>query len=317
MDVPRAERRALLASTIGCLGIGCVGVTFAALARSQAILLDGAFNLTYFVTGLFTLKVARLVYKGDDERFPYGYGFFEPLINGVKGFLVLGVSLMAFFDALAVLFEGGREIEVGTAVWYGAFAVVACTALAVTTERGARRTGSPLVEADAKNWIVNGVISAAVLASFVLAWWLVRNGHDGAARYVDPVLVVTVVAISISVPARMAWRAIMELLNRTPSAAIASEMRTVVEGELAELPVERLWVRVIQPGRSRMVGVHVQLPRDLALTPARLDEVRERTARALKERYQPLTLDMIFIADGYWGGSPATAVSDHGGGGER
>jgi cation diffusion facilitator family transporter len=317
MGGPGAERRALLASTIGCLVIGCVGIAFAALAHSQAILLDGAFNLTYFVTGIFTLKVARLVRQGDDERFPYGYGFFEPLINGVKGFLVLGVSLMAFFDALAVLFEGGRHIEVGVAVWYGAFAVVACSILAAITYRGAKRTGSPLVQVDAKNWIVNGAISGAVLVSFIVAWWLQRNGQDNAALYVDPLLVVTVVAVSISVPARMAWQAIMELLNRTPSQAIADEVKAIVEAQLKDLPVRRLWVRVIQPGRSRMVGVHVQLPGDHALTPAQLDRVRAKTALALRERYQPITLDMIFIGDAYWGGGQTEAVSDHGGGGER
>ena len=83
MDGSGTERRALLASTIGCVVIGCVGITFAALAHSQAILLDGAFNLTYFVTGIFTLKVARLVRQGDDERFPYGYSFFEPMNDEV------------------------------------------------------------------------------------------------------------------------------------------------------------------------------------------------------------------------------------------
>ena len=309
------ERRALLASTIGCVVIGCVGITFAALAHSQAILLDGAFNLTYFVTGIFTLKVARLVRQGDDDRFPYGYGFFEPLINGVKGFLVLGVSLMAFFDALAVLFEGGRRIEVGVAIWYGVFAVVACTTLAIITHRGAKRTGSPLVDADAKNWMVNGAISGAVLVSFIVAWWLLRSGQEKAAMYVDPLLVVTVVVVSISVPARMAWKAIMELLNRTPSVTIADEMKAIVESELEGLPVSRLWVRVIQPGRSRMVGVHVQLPGDYPVTLEALDSVREGTAAALRARHQPLTLDMIFIGDAYWGGGQGTAVSDHGGGG--
>jgi len=134
--------------------------------------------------------------------------------------------------------------------------------------------------------------------------------------YVDPLLVVTVVTVSISVPARMAWQAIMELLNRTPSAAIADEMKAIVESELQGFPVKRLWVRVIQPGRSRMVGVHVQLPGDHAMTPSQLDAVRARTAAALRKRHEPLTLDMIFIGDEFWGGGQATAVSDHGGGGQ-
>ena len=85
------ERTYLIASAVANLLIAGVGLVVSALSSSQAILLDGVFNLTYFAAGLFTLKVARLVARGDDERFPYSYAFFEPLVNGLKGVLVLGI----------------------------------------------------------------------------------------------------------------------------------------------------------------------------------------------------------------------------------
>ncbi len=78
------ERRLLLVGTLFNAVIGCVGLYFFAVASSQAILLDGLFNLTYFITGLFTLKVARMVKQGDDAEFPFGYAAFEPLVNGIK-----------------------------------------------------------------------------------------------------------------------------------------------------------------------------------------------------------------------------------------
>ncbi len=58
--------------------MGCVGIVVAVISASQAILLDGLFNLTYFATELFTVKVASLVVGGDDERFPHGYAFSNP-----------------------------------------------------------------------------------------------------------------------------------------------------------------------------------------------------------------------------------------------
>ena len=69
----RLERRVLLISATRNLVIGIVGILFAVFSHSQAILLDGLFNLTYFASGLFTLKVAKMVLQGDDERFPMGY----------------------------------------------------------------------------------------------------------------------------------------------------------------------------------------------------------------------------------------------------
>jgi predicted Co/Zn/Cd cation transporter (cation efflux family) len=69
---PRVERRFLVISAVCNLLLGLLGITFALASSSQAILLDGLFNLSYFATGLFTIRVASLVAGGDDERFPHG-----------------------------------------------------------------------------------------------------------------------------------------------------------------------------------------------------------------------------------------------------
>ena len=87
----KQEKQYLKISALGNVLVGCIGIAVAAVSSSQAIMLDGMFNLTYFATGLFTIKVASLVAGGDDERSPHGYAFFEPLVNGIKGMLVLGV----------------------------------------------------------------------------------------------------------------------------------------------------------------------------------------------------------------------------------
>jgi cation diffusion facilitator family transporter len=298
----RAEHQALLMSAAGNLVIGLVGIFFAVFSRSQAIMLDALFNLTYFATGLFTLKVAKMVQQGDDERFPMGYAFFEPLINGLKGVLVLGVSIMALVGAVQALFTGGRAIAAGTAIVYGIFAATACWSLAVVTRRGARRTDSPLVLADAENWLVNGAISSAVLLAFIGILLIKNSSLEYIVPYIDPSLVLIVVLISISVPGRMAWRALMELLNRAPSPQIVQQVDDIVQKCTAGLPVQSLFVRVIQPGRTRMVMAHVVLPTDFQVEglPA-LDALRAETLKELKSMHLATVLDMVFTADPVWG----------------
>ena len=301
------ERRYLLMATMGNLVIGCVGIAASIISSSQAILLDGLFNLTYFVVGIFTLKVARLVQKGDDARFPFGYAYFEPLVNGVKGMLVLGISIMALVGAIEALFAGGRPIAAGLAVAYGTFASAACWLLALITHRGAGRTGSPLIRADAENWIVNAAISSAVLLSFAAIFVMRGTALDFLVPYVDPIVVLMVVLISISVPVRMAWQALMELLNRAPSAEILADVTQSVQLCTQELPVQTLFVRVIQPGRTRMVLAHVVLPRDFQVKSlAALDDLRTRTLQRLQSSHPATALDMVFTADPDWG-APAAA----------
>ena len=296
------ERQGLRISVGGNLIIGIVGLVFAVFSKSQAIMLDGLFNLSYFATGLFTLKVAALVQQGDNDRFPLGYGFFEPLINGFKGVLVLGVSAMALIGAIQALFSGGRVIAAAAAISYGVFASAACWGLAVATRRSANTSGSPLLRADAQNWLVNGAISSAVLIAFAGILVIRDTSIAFLVPYIDPALVVIVVLISISVPVRMAWQALMELLNRAPSRPVVQEVEDIVRQCTASLPVQKLFVRVIQPGRSRMALVHIVLPADWPVEglPV-LDSLRAATLDRLRQAHPATTLDMVFTADPMWG----------------
>ena len=309
----KLEKRYLIISAIGNVVVACVAVTVAAASSSQAILLDGVFNLTYFATGLFTVKVASLVAGGDDERFPHGYAFFEPLVNGIKGMLVLGVSVMALTGAVQALLAGGRSIAAGMAIAYGVFATITCWTVALLMRRGAKATGSPLVGADAENWIVNAAISSCVLLAFAGIFVLRVFELDAFVPYVDPTVVLGVVLISVGVPVRMAWNALMALLNRAPTRDIVQQVTDVVDSSLAALPVQERFVRVIQPGRQRLVLVHVVLPNDYRPNGlSELDATRAQTYQALSETNVATIVDILFTTDRQWG----APLSDGGSGGQ-
>jgi predicted Co/Zn/Cd cation transporter (cation efflux family) len=260
---------------------------------SGAILLDGLFNLCFFATAILTLRIATLLSRPDDERYPFGYIFFEPLITSVKGLLILGVSALALFDALVALATGGRPVDLGPAAAYAAIATLACVLVVIALRRA---TPSPLVAADIENWTVNALISAGVLAGFMLAAALLRAGHTGAAAYVDPAMVALVVLVSLAVPVRMAARGILALLNRAPEPSVIAGMEARVGAALGPLPVSRLWIRAIQPGRTTYCIVHVLVPPDTRLDLPRADELRGRVISALAARHAPAVVDVVFTA---------------------
>jgi cation diffusion facilitator family transporter len=282
--------------------VGCVAIVFVYLSSSQAILLDGVFNIIYFLTGLFTLRIARLLREPSDEEFPFGFGYFEPLINGVKGALVLGMSLIALFGALTAVVSGGREITAGAAVGYAVFATVACWSAYLALRRVSKQTNSPLLRADAANWMVNGAVSTAVLLAFLSMYLIQALGAEHLLPYVDPVLVIALVVVTISVPARQAWRSLMEMLNRAPSAKVRRQVKGIVESCIRDLPVEQVFVRVVQPGRLRYVSAHVVLPEGYQVEGlTRLDEIRASTWEALQTDHPGTILDVVFTTDARWG----------------
>ena len=85
-------------------------------------MLDGFFSLIGFGMSLLTMRVARLVRQPDDQWFHFGYARFEPLLNLLKGIVILGVCGLSLASAIQALLHGGRELNLGPAVIYSILA---------------------------------------------------------------------------------------------------------------------------------------------------------------------------------------------------
>ena len=298
----QTERGALGLSAAMAGLLGTVAVTFALASNSQAILLDGIFNLIYVMIALVTVRVSRLVTLPDNERYPYGYAYFEPLVNASRGLVILGVGLLALGDSLLSLFSGGREVSAGLAIVYAAFATLICTVTLMLLRRAHRLVPGPLLAADVENWLINSLISGAVLLSFLTVPVLHHFGWPTAARYVDPLLVTLVVALfCLAVPARMTLDAIKELLNRAPPRAVRAPVSRAVAEVLAQTPVVCHRIRMVRPGRTLYVVVYVVLPATgpLQSLPEQ-DRLREQLHLRLQSLTPHLVLDMVFTGEERW-----------------
>lgn len=308
------ERGALLVSVWAALSMAIVGIALALLTNSRAIMLDGLYNLTYFAVGLVTLRIARLAVQPDSAEFPFGHAYFESLINGSKGLMILGISALALLDSGVALFSGGRAVVASLAIAYATFATALCSLTAWWLRRRQRQLDSPLVQADCENWVLDAVISAAVLAAFCLAPAFHALGWSAAARYIDPVLVAAVVIVFLGVPVRMARQALLELLNRTPDAAISGPVTAAIDGVLSRLPVRERYVRMVRPGRTLYVAVHAVLEEDFAVERlATLDHLREEIDRAVRGVHARAVVDAMFTADRRWA-APSAGLPDTGDG---
>lgn len=294
----KLEQRYLMITTLGSLIISCFGIVVSFFASSEAILLDGLFNGVYFLASLLTIRVSILVRRGDSERFHFGYAFFEPLINGAKGALLLGVTLMAFVGAVQSLFAGGSMVSAGPGILYGAIASSFCWLMAWITLRGVKFTESPLVKVDSENWLVNATITSGVLVAFLCVYLVQGTSLKFISPYVDPTLVIAIVMITVSVPVKMAWTAVMEFLNRAPAPDVVLKVKDTLETVLRPLPLQAIQLRITQPGRTRMVLAHVVLPTDFTVERlSDLDAYHRSCQSALQQEYPMTTLDVIFTAD--------------------
>lgn len=296
-----AEQGALLRSVGAALLMGMLGVSFALVTNSRAILLDGLFNLTYFAVALVTVRVAGLAVQPDSSEFPFGYAYFESLINAGKGVLILGISAAALIDSLQALFSGGRSVAAEPAIFYAVLATALCSLTAWWLQRRRREVDSPLLHADVQNWVLDALISGTVLLAFCLVPVFQTLGWPEAVPYIDPVLVAAVVIICLGVPVRMAKQAMLELLNRAPPAWLSEPVTVAIDRVLQRLPVRSRYVRMVRPGRTLYVVVHTVLAEDFPVERlATLDQLREELATAIRAVHPRVVVDAMFTAEERW-----------------
>ncbi|MDZ7749735.1 MAG: cation transporter [Halofilum sp. (in: g-proteobacteria)] len=307
------ERATLLLSSMTALLMGLVGVAFALVTNSRAIMLDGVFNAIYFAVGLATVRIERLAREPDNPIFPFGHAYFESLVNAGKGLVILGISVIALADSTMAIATGGRAIVASWAIGYALLAMAICGATALWLRRSAARFDSPLVDADAANWKLNAVVSAAVLAGFCLGPVFEAIGWRAAAHYIDPVLVAAVVILFLGVPIRLAHGSILELLNRAPPSTIEGPVTRAIDAVLDRLPVTERYVRMVRPGRTLYVLVHVVLGEGFRVQRlAELDALRAEIDAAVRQLHPRALVDVMFTADSRWA-APSAGLPPPGG----
>ena len=293
-----AETRALRLSAIGALFLAALGIAFAWFTASGAILLDGFFNLIAFVMGLLSLKVTGLLQQPDDERFHFGYAFFEPFLNTIKGLITVAVAAFAGASAVDALLHGGRELVLGPAVGYAVVATVVCAMVGLVQVRVAKRVDSPLVEVDARTWGLNAAVSAVVAVAFFVAFLLQNSRWSWLVPYVDPALVLGLVVVAIPIPTRIVVHSVGELLYAAPDPAVQQRVRDAFSEAVASYQFPRTSLRMVRVGRYFYVLNHILVTGEFRVGRVReLDDVRRRVRDAIQAVERSLVIDTVFTED--------------------
>ena len=295
------ERRALKLSIVGAAVMAALGIGFAFLTRSEAILLDGFFSLINFAMGFLSLKVARMVSQPDDERFQFGYASFEPFVNLGKGLIMGFLSLFALYSAVDSLFHGGRPIASGWALTYAVFVMAGCFLIAWGQRRAAKKSGSPLVEVDAKGWVLDGLITSAVFVAFLILVLIEKTAWSVYTPYADPLIVILLVIFSAPIPIAIVRDNIKELLLAAPDQDLQEKIREKLRSATRDLPLDKTVIRMVKVGRHTYLHVYMVVAEsDRGASINDTDDVRERIITELASAFPGLGIDVIFTGSENW-----------------
>lgn len=297
----RTERSGLLLSVFGGLFMAALGLGFALLAESGAVLLDGIFSLIGTAVALVSMRVAGMVRRPDDDRSHFGYAVYEPMLNLGKGLLIGVVTVFASVAAVQAILDGGRTVRGGIAVAYAVLAATGCFVFAFVQRRLARRTGSPLLEVDSRNWLVDGLLSVGVALAFLLSVLMKGTGLDWLMPYTDPGVVIALSLASAPVPLGIIRANWGQIMGRAPEPEIQREARARVDAALDGMPGVKPRLRLLETGRVYYLQVYLVVAPESGLNSLEeMDRLRERIESSVRRDGAIVGLDVIFTRDEHW-----------------
>ncbi len=296
------EQKALRLTLLGNFLITLLGLGFALLTLSEAIFIDSLFSGIHLVISLITLQVSHLIQQPGNEDYPFGYVTLEPMLNLGKGIVIAIVAICALFSSVEAIRQGGRVVAADVAIWYAALAALGCGLLALMQTRFARQSHSQLLDLDAKNWLIDGLVSGAVAVAFGVMLLLARSPWDYLIPYADPIIVILLVLAILPIPLQTIWQNWMQLAGRAPAAEDQEALKTVVDEVLQDVPHEEYHLRPLNIGRLSYVQIYLRLTPEQAEqfgTP-QADALRSQLYGQLQEHLPYMAMDLVVTCDRIW-----------------
>jgi cation diffusion facilitator family transporter len=298
----RLEQRTLTISIYGVVFVAVGSLAYGLFLESDVVILNGIFSLLSLIGGGLNLMAARVVAQPENRRFPYGYSHVEPLVLSVNSFLVLLICLYALINGIERIRAGGNAVSPEGVIVFGLLSGTVSLALWYHERKVARRINSALVEADAREWLIDFGFSMVTLLGFAVLPLLAESARSVWALYADPVLVAAMALLAIPMPLAALRRSLREvLLMSAVDDEVTLRLEKVMDAISTEYDITRYAHHVVKTGRVRFIELNIVVGPDFTLqTIPEQDRLRERIWNALGLKMEEAWLSICLTGEAHW-----------------
>ena len=295
----RGEQGTLKFSIALTVCLGVLGVASGLVTGSQAIIFDGMYSFVDVVPTVVSLLVVKLIARGTSHRFQYGYWHLEPLVAVLRDAILAVACIYAAVDAMNALSSGGHDVEYDlAALWAGILCTIGL-AMTVFLRRRARALQSPMLEVDARSWVVSTCLSLALLIGFVIATVLAGTPYQDWVPYVDGIALLSMALIMLPMPMIGLWRSMSDVLQVAPD-ELHARVQQVMESVLKERAFPEYSSYIAKAGRGRFVEIHVLVGPGSTMDIATADAIRRDVSDRLNAGTPNFWLTIDFTAEKRW-----------------
>jgi cation diffusion facilitator family transporter len=297
---PAVEQRALKASIAASALIGMMGISGGLMIGSRAILFDGMYSFVDVILTFGSLAVSKLVTREPSRQFQFGYWHFEPMIGAIQSAILAIACLYGIINAIQALIGGGYDVSFGYGtIWAGAMGVMGMS-IAAYINHLARSQRSLLLEIDYRSWLLSGLLSLALLASYGVAILLKDSPYRELVPLIDPVMLLLLSLALLPMPVKILFGAMQDVLEVAPE-ELDRQVHVVMDALVRERGFLKYSSYVSQVGRVRFVEIHILVPPGFKVeTVDAVDSLRREIEMRLDAGWPHVWLTVDMTANPEW-----------------
>ncbi|QDU35030.1 Cation efflux family protein [Poriferisphaera corsica] len=300
-DKKKREDLVFKVSILGALFFALVGVGWGLAIGSRMILFDGLYSFLGVTLTSVSVYVNRLVRRPEDGRFPFGREQMIPFALSMRSGVLAVLCLYAGTNAVLNLLSGGHEVDAVSGSMYAVLSTVGCFVVWMLLSREHGRIGSDMVKVESHQWLLDTMLSGAVLVGFVFDLLIQGTRLGWLGMYIDSGMVLIACLVFLPMPLQQMVKGCGELLLMGLKHESRTRIEEAVKGALAKYSVSRCVLRATKSGDMVTVELDVILPEDYVVGSVKeLDEIRERVAESLRFVEGKLWLSVTFTGDEKW-----------------
>lgn len=297
----RHEQNILIFSACGAFFFAVLALVWGTLAHSQMIMFDGVYSfLSLLLTGLY-FYAAKSIAKGRSEKFPYGRMQIEPLVIIIQSTFLIVICIKAFCSAAISLFSTIQEINNLSGMGYASIGVFGCLlSWAYIKSTGKKRApNSDLIKTQCAQWLMDMLLSVAVLVGFSIGYILELAGYVQYAKYMDPIMVVIAVLFFVRRPVVSLIDGIKGTLLMAPEKNIYESSNEAIKLIAKRRGFQDFALRIGKSGRELIYEVSfIADNQNQKCSIGELDEIRAEVENHLNKLFDnPMWLHVSFVHD--------------------
>lgn len=297
----KSEKNMLAFSAAGGLFFAVLGIAWGVIVKSEMIMFDGLYSLISLFLSIFALFISNYIKKSDFEKFPFGKGALEPIVVAFQSMVLIVMCMMTLIDGINGLATGGNNVDTGLALAYSFISTVGCAVSYYVLNKNGKKISSEMVNAESNQWLMDTILSAAVLIGFVAAIIIGKTEYAYLTRFIDPFMVTISSVFFIKVPVKTFLKCFGEIINKNADKDINDKIYTIVKDIEEEYNFEDSITRVSKVGRELRIEIDFVFNEKSRLKELEeMDKVREEVYVGMKNIKLNKWLNVNFTGDRKW-----------------